>query len=438
MLVYKSALLFFTTLALGTAVQGIAIQDPVARELSILNGNVALDIRGNDLADMGLNQKLLEREPKRKPKAASPATINLVKQSANQVETATNELKRFRATHKKAVKKTKSWFGRENEERDAIEERASKAKNTEDLRKTLRKVNQHLLIAANNLRQVRRREVGADVVLEKRLAVPIPIVTSIPIVSSVVPVVTDVVSSVVPVVTDIPVVTDVVPVVTDVVSSVVPVVTDVVSSVVPVVTDVVPVVTDVLSSVVPVVTDVVPVVTDVLSSVVPVVTDVLPSVTDILPSVTLPSVTLPLPTDVLPSVTDVLPSVTLPSVTLPSVTLPSVTLPLPTDSTTTTTTTPAPTTTVPPIGGLAAILAAIRALIALLRALIRELIAAIRDIFSGDVTDPTVLSEVSPGLGAIFSAISDLANEISPSIGAIVDPILNGVRSVLSSLGFNF
>ncbi|KAK0534900.1 hypothetical protein OC834_001699 [Tilletia horrida] len=403
MLVYKSALLFFTTLALGTAVQGIAIQDPVARELSILNGNVALDIRGNDLADMGLNQKLLEREPKRKPKAASPATINLVKQSANQVETATNELKRFRATHKKAVKKTKSWFGRENEERDAIEERASKAKNTEDLRKTLRKVNQHLLIAANNLRQVRRREVGADVVLEKRLAVPIPIVTSIPIVSSVVPVVTDVVSSVVPVVTD-----------------------------------VVPVVTDVLSSVVPVVTDVVPVVTDVLSSVVPVVTDVLPSVTDILPSVTLPSVTLPLPTDVLPSVTDVLPSVTLSSVTLPSVTLPSVTLPLPTDSTTTTTTTPAPTTTVPPIGGLAAILAAIRALIALLRALIRELIAAIRDIFSGDVTDPTVLSEVSPGLGAIFSAISDLANEISPSIGAIVDPILNGVRSVLSSLGFNF
>ncbi|CAD6904386.1 unnamed protein product [Tilletia controversa] len=282
MLFYKSALLVFTTLALGTTVSAVAIQDPVARELDIITGNVALNIRGDDLAAMGLTHQLIERDPRKKPKKVSAAALKGVKSSANQIEAATSELRKFRKTHKKTkVSKSRGWFGQREvvEERDVIEERSRKSKNVADLRKTLRKVNQHLLDAASQLRKVNRRDFyDDDVILEKRAL---------------------------PVLTGLPVVTDLVPAVTDVLTNVVPIVTDLV-----------PAVTDVLTNVVPIVTDLVPVVTDL----VPVVTDLVPVVTDILPTlpVTLPTLPVTLPTDIIPTLT--VPTTAVPTNTLPPLT----------------------------------------------------------------------------------------------------------------------
>ncbi|CAD6971317.1 unnamed protein product [Tilletia controversa] len=273
MLFYKSALLVFTTLALGTTVSAVAIQDPVARELDIITGNVALNIRGDDLAAMGLTHQLIERDPRKKPKKVSAAALKGVKSSANQIEAATSELRKFRKTHKKTkVSKSRGWFGQREvvEERDVIEERSRKSKNVADLRKTLRKVNQHLLDAASQLRKVNRRDFyDDDVILEKR-ALPVvgPVLTGLPAV------------------TDLPVVG--------------PVLTGL-----PIVTDLVPVVTDLL-----------PVVTDLL----PVVTDLLPVVTDILPTlpVTLPTLPVTLPTDIIPTLT--VPTTAIPTTTLPPLT----------------------------------------------------------------------------------------------------------------------
>ncbi|KAL9933802.1 hypothetical protein V8E36_007460 [Tilletia maclaganii] len=324
----KSSLLVFTTLALGAAVQGVAIQDPAARGLSVLDSNVALDARDADL--LKLNEKLLEREPRRNPKAATPATVNLIKASANQVQAATDEIRRFRSSHKKAVKsKSKPWWSRgevQTPEERNFEERAKK-QNLDDLRK----VNQHLLTAAGQLRSVRRREVAC----RSRH-----------------------------------------------------------------------------------------------SPVVPIVTDVVPIVTDVVP----PLPTLPLPTvlPTLPIPTDVVPTVTLPTIPVPTVPLP-----------TTTTTAPSPTPTTPSGGFLSLLLAALRALLALIRQLVQEIVGAIQDFFGGftgrrAVIDSSVLSEVSPGLRAIFSATSDLADEISPAVGGIVDPILRSIRGVLRGIGFTF
>ncbi|KAE8225377.1 hypothetical protein CF319_g1876 [Tilletia indica] len=178
----KSTLLLFTTVALSGAAYGVVIQDPVARELSIINGNVALDLRGDDLAEMGLNSQLLERDPRKSAKKISPATLSAVRQSGNQVKAATKELKRFRKSHKKSatkVGKAKSRFGQREAvgERDEIEERDRKSKNVDDLRKTLRTVNKHLLDAASQLRTIHRRDVGNDVVLDKRIAAGFPLPT---------------------------------------------------------------------------------------------------------------------------------------------------------------------------------------------------------------------------------------------------------------------
>ncbi|KAE8201094.1 hypothetical protein CF336_g370 [Tilletia laevis] len=275
MLFYKSALLVFTTLALGTTVSAVAIQDPVARELDIITGNVALNIRGDDLAAMGLTHQLIERDPRKKPKKVSAAALKGVKSSANQIEAATSELRKFRKTHKKTkVSKSRGWFGQREvvEERDVIEERSRKSKNVADLRKTLRKVNQHLLDAASQLRKVNRRDFyDDDVILEKRA---LPVLTGLPIVTDLVPAVTDVLTNVVPIVTDL-----------------------------------VPAVTDVLTNVVPIVTDLVPVVTDL----VPVVTDILPTL-----PVTLPTLPVTLPTDIIPTLT--VPTTAVPTNTLPPLT----------------------------------------------------------------------------------------------------------------------
>ncbi|KAE8270029.1 hypothetical protein A4X09_0g2311 [Tilletia walkeri] len=544
----KSTLLLFTTVALSGAAYGVTIQDPVARELSIINGNVALDLRGDDLAEMGLNSQLLERDPRQSAKKISPATLSAVRQSGNQVKAATKELKRFRKSHKKSatkVGKAKSRF-RQREavgERDEIEERDRKSKNVDDLRKTLRTVNKHLLDAASQLRTVHRRDVGNDVVLDKRLAAGFPLPTdSVPEL----PLPTE--SILLP-----PVPTDSLvelPPPTKLDEELLPVATlglpggnlpdESIPSFLPVPTDKVslpPAPTDSLAELPPPTKldeELLPVATlglpggnlpdESIPSFLPVPTDknLLPlpptvSIADLppsnslddsftlsalpfptlglpggippddsipslplptdsipeLPGVPLPTDSLtalpglPLPTDSLPSLplsTDSIPSLSLPTdpipvftfpsfpfpfpfpfptAFLPSLTLPGVTLPLPTDTTTTGTTTSDTTTTttsttLPPIGSVSAVLAAIRALVALIRALVQELAAIIREIFTGDSTDTSVLSEVAPGLAALFGAVSELANSLSPSVGGIVDPVLDGVRGVLSSLGLVF
>ncbi|KAK0553772.1 hypothetical protein OC846_000420 [Tilletia horrida] len=176
----------------------------------------------------------------------------------------------------------------------------------------------------------------------------------------------------------------------------------------------VPIVTDII----PTVTDIIPTVTDILP------TDVLP--TDILPTDVLPTDILPtdiLPTDILP--TDILPTSILPTDILPT-TLPTLTLP--------TLTLPTPTNTVP-VGGIAAIIAAIRALIALIREFIQELVATILDIFTGGSPDISVLSEVAPGVSAVFGATKSLARDVSPSVGSSVSSSLDRVQAVLARYG---
>ncbi|KAE8214546.1 hypothetical protein CF327_g2071 [Tilletia walkeri] len=490
----KSTLLLFTTVALSGAAYGVTIQDPVARELSIINGNVALDLRGDDLAEMGLNSQLLERDPRQSAKKISPATLSAVRQSGNQVKAATKELKRFRKSHKKSatkVGKAKSRF-RQREavgERDEIEERDRKSKNVDDLRKTLRTVNKHLLDAASQLRTVHRRDVGNDVVLDKRLAAGFPLPTDsvpeLPLPTESIllpPVPTDSLAELPP-----PTKLDeeLLPVATlglpggnlpdESIPSFLPVPTD--KNLLPLpptvsIADLPP--SNSLDdsftlSALPFPTLGLPggIPPDDSIPSLPLPTDSIPE----LPGVPLPTDSLtalpglPLPTDSLPSLplsTDSIPSLSLPTdpipvftfpsfpfpfpfptAFLPSLTLPGVTLPLPTDTTTTGTTTSDTTTTttsttLPPIGSVSAVLAAIRALVALIRALVQELAAIIREIFTGDSTDTSVLSEVAPGLAALFGAVSELANSLSPSVGGIVDPVLDGVRGVLSSLGLVF